>query len=68
MCLAIPGKIESMDKTSQTALVDFNGLKKRVNISLITPNPGDFVIVHAGFAIEIVDKNEADEIKKLRRE
>ncbi|MFZ5365516.1 MAG: HypC/HybG/HupF family hydrogenase formation chaperone [Patescibacteria group bacterium] len=64
MCLAIPGKIQSIEENSQTALVDFNGLKKKVNISLVKPKNGDFVIVHAGFAIEIIDKNEAEEITK----
>jgi hydrogenase expression/formation protein HypC len=67
MCLAIPGKIESIDEKKQTALVNFDGLKKNINISLINPKAGDFVIVHAGFAIEIIDKNEANEIKKLLR-
>jgi len=65
MCLAIPGKIESIDKNSQSALVNFDGLKKNVNITLIKPKIDDFVIVHAGFAIEIIDKGEANEIKKL---
>jgi len=40
-------------------------LKKNINISLIKPKIDDFVIVHAGFAIEIIDKNEAIEIKRL---
>lgn len=65
MCLAIPGKIESIDENSQSALVNFDGLKKNINISLIKPKVDDFVIVHAGFAIEIIDKNEANEIKKI---
>ncbi len=65
MCLAIPGKIEKIDEKNQIALVNFDGLKKNVNISLIKPKINDFVIVHAGFAIEIISRNEADEIKKL---
>jgi len=46
-------------------LINFDGLKKNVNISLVKAKVEDFVIVHAGFAIEIIDKDEADAIEKL---
>lgn len=51
MCLAFPGKIISIKK--DLARVDFNGIKKEINISL-TPEvkKGDYVIVHTGFAIQ----------------
>ena len=64
MCLAFPGKIISIDK--QQAVVDFDGVQKEVNISLITDaKKGDFIIIHAGFAIEKIDKNVKKEIDKL---
>ncbi len=53
MCLAIPGKIIS--KKGDWAKVDFNGLLKEVNVSLVEAKKGDYVIVHAGFAIEVLD-------------
>lgn len=50
MCLAIPGKI--VDMTGKKAIVDFQGIQKEINISLVKVSLGDYVIVHAGFAIE----------------
>ncbi|MDX9913704.1 MAG: HypC/HybG/HupF family hydrogenase formation chaperone [Candidatus Moranbacteria bacterium] len=64
MCLAFPGKIKKID--GQNATVDFDGIEKEINISLLSDaKEGDFVIVHAGFAIERVseeNKNEIDEM------
>jgi len=63
MCLAIPGKI--MKIKGQLATVDFNGITKDINISLVQIRVGDYVIVHAGFAIEKMEKENAREIKNL---
>jgi hydrogenase expression/formation protein HypC len=53
MCLAIPGKIISIDKENNSALIDFDGLKQTVIIALImNPEVGKYVVVHAGYAIE----------------
>ena len=61
MCIAVPGKIESIDKKG-AALVDFGGLKTRVRLDLLPEaDVGDFVIVHAGFAIQLLDDEEARE-------
>lgn len=58
MCLAIPGKILEIHENS--ALVDFDGLKQNVIIALVQdPEVGKYVIVHAGYAIEIMDEKEA---------
>ena len=58
MCLAIPGKILNIDGNS--ALIDFDGIKQKVIIALIqNPEVGKFVIVHAGYAIEMIDEKEA---------
>ncbi len=60
MCLAIPGKILKIDGNS--ALVDFDGIKQNVIIALIqNPEIGKFVIVHAGYAIEMINEKEAME-------
>jgi hydrogenase expression/formation protein HypC len=57
MCLAIPAKI--MEINDDIAKVDFGGTVKEVNISLVDVNIGDYVVVHAGFAIEIIDEKDA---------
>jgi hydrogenase expression/formation protein HypC len=64
MCLAIPGRITSID--GSMAYVDFgDGTKREVNISLVDVKIGQYVIVHAGFAIEILDEEAAKETLKL---
>jgi len=57
MCLAIPGKIISIK--GDTAEVDFGGVMKKANITMVETKIGDWVVVHAGFAIEIMDEEEA---------
>ncbi len=58
MCLAIPGKI--LEINGNSALVDFNGVKQQIIIALIqNPEVGKYVIVHAGYAIEIMNEKDA---------
>jgi len=60
MCLAIPGKIVSID--GHTALVDFDGIEQKIIIALVlNPEVGKYVIVHAGYAIEQMDEKDAME-------
>jgi len=60
MCLAIPGKILEIKNDGKTALVDFDGLKQEVIIALLlNPEVGNYVIVHAGYAIEQMNEKEA---------
>jgi hydrogenase expression/formation protein HypC len=66
MCLAVPGKIVSI--SGQNALIDFGGVQREANVSLIEPKVGDYVVVHAGFAIQVVDEEEAKETIKLWEE
>ena len=71
MCLAIPGKIMKIEGNS--ALVDFDGLTQKVIIALIqNPEVGKFVIVHAGYAIEMMNEIDAmeaiDQWKELAEE
>ena len=65
MCLAIPGKIKSVDKKNNTAVVDFDGIQREINVSLVDVKKNDFVIVHAGFAIEKLTSKDAKEIFDL---
>ncbi len=66
MCLAIPGKVISVE--GNQAEVDFGGVVRKVNVSLVESNPGEWVVVHAGFAIEKMDEEEALETLQLWQE
>ena len=69
MCLAIPGKIIELDKKKQTATVDYgSGTKRKANVSLVKIKIGDYVLVHAGFAIQVLDEKEALETLSLFKE
>jgi len=65
MCLAIPGQIvEIVDESNMLAKVDVAGVQRNVNVGLLGgdgagPGPGDWVLVHVGFAISQVDEEEA---------
>jgi hydrogenase expression/formation protein HypC len=67
MCLAIPAKV--LNVKGSTATVDFgDGTQRGVNISLVDASVDEYVIVHAGFAIEVLDKEEAEKTLALWRE
>lgn len=66
MCLGIPGKVLAIEKDH--AKIDYGGVVRDANIFLVSPKVGDYVIVHAGFAIEILDVKEAEETLKLWKE
>lgn len=63
MCLAIPGKINSIegeDLLTRTGTVDFAGLAKKVQLAYVPEaRVGDYVLVHVGFAIAVVDEAHA---------
>ena len=65
MCLAIPGEVVELleGNNDQLALIDVVGVKRRINIGLLDerPNPGDWVLIHVGFAMSKVDEKEAAE-------
>ncbi len=67
MCVAIPVKIKSID--GNMARVEIGGVERKISVQL-TPEakPEDYVLVHAGFAINIVDEQEALETMKLFEE
>jgi len=69
VCLAIPGKIVEIDTKKQSAIVDYgSGTKRKANVSLVEVKIGDYVLVHAGFAIQVLDEKEAQETLALFRE
>jgi len=67
MCLAIPAKVVEIN--GDTAKVDFGAETMReVNISLVDTKVGEYVIVHAGYAIEVLDQKAAEETLALWNE
>lgn len=67
MCVAVPAKVKIIKNS--TALVAYMGMEREVDISLV-PNlkEGDFVIIHAGFAIQVLDAAEAKKTLELFKE
>lgn len=67
MCLAIPALIKSIN--GQQAVADIEGLTRDISLQL-TPEAkvGDYVLLHTGYAISIIDAAEAEETLKLLRE
>jgi hydrogenase expression/formation protein HypC len=60
MCLAIPSKIVNVE--NDTAIIDVDGVRRQVSLLLLDqPKVGDWVIVHAGFAIHKIDESDAIE-------
>lgn len=72
MCLAVPGElisIDGFDPTFRTGRVNFGGIVKEVNLAYLPEaGIGDFVLVHVGFALSIVDEEEATKIFSYLRE
>jgi hydrogenase expression/formation protein HypC len=66
MCLAVPGKILSVeedDPVLRCGRVDFSGIVKRINLAYVPEAKiGDYVLVHVGFAISTVDEEEARQV------
>ncbi|MEO6496167.1 MAG: HypC/HybG/HupF family hydrogenase formation chaperone [Solirubrobacteraceae bacterium] len=65
MCLAIPGRVmEIVDESNRLAMVDVAGVQRKVNVGLLDTDgtgvgPGDWVLIHVGFALSKVDEEEA---------
>ena len=67
LCLAIPAKITSVK--GDNAQVDFGeGVLREVNITLVKAKVGDYVLVHAGYAIQVLDEKDAQETLNLWKE
>jgi hydrogenase expression/formation protein HypC len=67
VCLAVPGQIlEVVDETKRLAMVDVAGVHRTVNVGLLDgAGPGDWVLIHVGFAISQVDEHEALATRRL---
>ena len=71
MCLAIPGQIaEIVDEANRLAQVEVAGVRRTINVALIESDggpvaPGDWVLIHVGFAISQVDEEEARATRDL---
>jgi hydrogenase expression/formation protein HypC len=70
VCLAIPGRIvEMVDEPNRLAKVDVAGVQRNVNIGLLDGDggvgPGDWVLIHVGFAISHIDEEEARATREL---
>jgi len=64
MCLAVPLRV--IEISGDIGVVEMGGLRRRTNLSLVeNPKVGDYVIVHAGFAISILDQQQAEETLDL---
>lgn len=72
MCLAVPGKIESIDGSDpifRIGKVNFGGILKNVNLAYVPEAKiDDYVLVHVGFAISIINEEEALEVFKYLKE
>jgi hydrogenase expression/formation protein HypC len=69
VCLAIPGKIVKIDAKKEYATIDYGaGTKRTANITLVKVKLGEYVLVHAGFAIQVLEKQDALETISLFKE
>jgi len=67
MCLAIPAKV--VEVQGDVAKVDFGqGIVRDVNVMLVEARVGEYVLVHAGYAIQVIDKEAAEETLRLWEE
>ncbi|MDY7565479.1 HypC/HybG/HupF family hydrogenase formation chaperone [Pseudomonas sp. RTC3] len=75
MCLAIPARVVEL-RSGDTALVDLGGIRKEISIALVPEaQVGDYVIIHVGYALGLIDPEEAqrtldmfDELNRTQRE
>jgi hydrogenase expression/formation protein HypC len=76
MCLAIPGQVlEMVDEPNRLARVDVVGVRRTINIGLLDDpvtgdgvEPGDWVLIHVGFALSKIDEDEAHATHQLLKE
>ncbi len=65
MCLGIPGRIVEIVEgfADQLALVDVEGAQRKINIGMLEEKPavGDWILIHMGFALEMIDEAKAEE-------
>lgn len=67
MCLAIPGKLVEI-RDDGSGLIEYGGTRRAANLSFVDAKVGDWVVVHAGFAMQVLDEDAAKETLDLWRE
>jgi hydrogenase expression/formation protein HypC len=69
MCLAIPAQIVSVNRDAETAIVALGPIRKEVSVALLdSAEPGEFVLVHVGYALHKVSPEEAERTLAMIRE
>ncbi len=72
MCLAVPGKVKSIDNSDpelKMAKVDFSGITKEISVQWLPEvKVGDYVLAHVGIALNIIDEEDARETLRLLKE
>ena len=72
MCLGIPGQIlDYVDAQNDIATVEVSGVRRNINVGLVRPEgigPGDWVLVHVGFAMSKIDEIEAQETLNMLKQ
>jgi len=64
LCYAIPGKV--IEVNGEIGIVDFgNGVRREVVLAMVSAKPGDYVLVHAGYAIKVLNEEEAKKTLEL---
>jgi hydrogenase expression/formation protein HypC len=67
MCLAVPGKI--LDRQDMLAIIEVGGVTRKISVMLLPEaQAGDFVLIHAGFAVQVIDEEEAEKTLALFKE
>ena len=66
MCLAVPGKIVKIE--GETADIDLGGVIRQASVAMIDAEVGQWAVIHAGYAIEVMDEDEARDTLKLWNE
>lgn len=66
MCLAVPGKIVNIE--GETADIDFGGIIRQASVAMIDAEVGQWAVIHAGYAIEVMDEEEAQRTIQLWNE
>ncbi|MBE0644753.1 MAG: HypC/HybG/HupF family hydrogenase formation chaperone [Bacteroidetes bacterium] len=69
MCLAVPAKVLEL-RDNQMALVDLNGTQREISLMVLDGDAavGDFVLIHVGYAIEVIDEEEAQRTLRMFEE
>lgn len=73
MCLSLAGRVIEVDAEGRDALVDVDGRARRVSLAVLTlegtaVTPGAWLLVHTGFAVEVLDEDTAQEMAAFHRQ